>query len=400
VAPVLGAVLLMACGPVPVTPSASNARQSPSVPVPTPSSAIASPSATAQAIDVTWRLGSFPDARNARISAIAAGGPGFVAVGETLGDGESTPISAAVWTSPDGASWSRVTDSGLEGDFMNSVAVLPDGSFIASTGTGANCPAPPEPSRAIWQSRDGLHWTQGALPSDLGCPVAFASNPGISVGVGYAVESPYAQAVTGGMWWSDDNGQNWQRAAAPELKGPFFVAAVPFGFVAIDGSPGLTPYSRDGKTWLLPTTPPEFATETREVHTSFHEAVAGGSSGLVLYDTFTSKSTTTSVWSSAAGDIWTEVQPSLARGSAISGSTSGPVGTVGVGWIHTAKGNQPSAWTTTDGITWLPTGDVSSSSGALPRVVAMSSNQVAALSAGTSGQGVTAWVGTIVAKTP
>jgi hypothetical protein len=42
-----------------------------------------------------------------RMNSVTAGGPGLVAVGWG-GQGVGFPVHAAVWTSPDGASWSRV----------------------------------------------------------------------------------------------------------------------------------------------------------------------------------------------------------------------------------------------------------------------------------------------------
>ena len=210
---VLGAAILQACDPAPLTPTSSAATATAPV-TGALSSATPSPAATAQAIDIQWNLGTFPDSANARISAITAGGPGFVAVGVALGDGRPGRLRTRSGPPPTATSWSRVADSGLDGDFMHSVSVLPDGTLIASTGTGASCPAPPEPSRALWQSRDGLHWTPSTFPAALGCPIAFAANSGIAVGVGYGVEAPKTHDVSGAMWWSDDNGQSWEPAAA------------------------------------------------------------------------------------------------------------------------------------------------------------------------------------------
>jgi hypothetical protein len=365
---------------------------------------LASSSATgAKPIDISWHLSEFPDAARANVFGVVEGGPGFVAVGMDLGSGSLSP-SAAAWTSADGSMWSRATFSGLADFALSSVAVLPDGSLIASTALGAGCPVSPEPIRSSGSRAMALPGTAAAFPTDTGCPAAFAANTTTSVAVGYGPETIYAHDISPAMWWSDDNGATWQRATVPELAGPFFVAAVPFGFVAIDAlgsgpEPHKSPYTHDGRSWLLPSSPPVLGRDVGDVHTTFAHSVAAGSGGLIMYDRFTSSGIQTLVWSSTDGDTWTQVRSPLFLGAAFRASTNGPAGTVAVGWLGSAIALQAAAWTTQDGVNWLQTTDLPSGQSRKPDRVAMSSTHVVALD-GSDRHGVTAWVGTIVPATP
>jgi len=150
---------------------------------------------------VTWtKAATDPSFMNATVGAVAAGGPGVVALGNgasgleawtstdgmtwraaqtatPLGRGEvrdmlalnSTLVAvgrdqagAAAWISTDGNSWSKTDDatSGLQGALMESLAAIP-GHLIAvgkdKSGNGA-----------IWSTSDGTTWTAMAgVPSGL-----------------------------------------------------------------------------------------------------------------------------------------------------------------------------------------------------------------------------------------
>ena len=83
--------------------------------------------------------------------AVAAGGPGFVAVG-TGADG------AAAWTSTDGLTWTAVADGpDLKGATMDAVTTTSNGFEAAGYDSdGAR----------LWSSTDGSTWSRdGVLPS-------------------------------------------------------------------------------------------------------------------------------------------------------------------------------------------------------------------------------------------
>jgi hypothetical protein len=104
---------------------------------------------------------------------ITTGGPGFVAVGRDDSGGNA---DAAVWTSPDGRTWTRVADDapvfgGPGAQWMLGVAAGGPG-FIAVGADGAGGPSrwpelavpdldPFDPAdAAVWVSPDGLDWSR------------------------------------------------------------------------------------------------------------------------------------------------------------------------------------------------------------------------------------------------
>ncbi len=95
------------------------------------------------------------------MSSVAAVGSGLVAVGHDSSGGEG---DAAVWTSPDGLTWTRVPhdETVFGGDYwqaMNSVAAVGPGLVaVGYDGPGT------DPDAAVWTSPDGLTWTR--MPHD------------------------------------------------------------------------------------------------------------------------------------------------------------------------------------------------------------------------------------------
>ncbi len=84
---------------------------------------------------------------------VTAGGPGLVAVGF---DGLSGRLDAAVWTSADGITWSRVPDDEevLGGDGRQvMVSVTAGGPGLVAIGTDSF-------QGAVWISPDGITWTR------------------------------------------------------------------------------------------------------------------------------------------------------------------------------------------------------------------------------------------------
>jgi hypothetical protein len=110
-----------------------------------------------------------------RMFSATAGGPGVVAVGGECDqqlDG-SRCSDAAVWTSPDGFTWSRVPDvdaifstSGAEGDWnevMLSVTAGGPGLVAVGFDLVTDCGF----DSAVWTSPDGLTWSR--VPDERGC---------------------------------------------------------------------------------------------------------------------------------------------------------------------------------------------------------------------------------------
>ena len=98
---------------------------------------------------------------NRKIIAVAAGGPGLIAVGYDVSGGDA---DAAVWTSADGLVWSRVPHDDAVfggGDAQEMVAVAAGGPGLVAVGfdvSGGDLGA------AVWTSADGLVWSR--VPHD------------------------------------------------------------------------------------------------------------------------------------------------------------------------------------------------------------------------------------------
>ena len=90
---------------------------------------------------------------------VTAGGPGLVAVGNPGGylptrDALSPFVwldAAAVWTSVDGITWSRVPDNPVRSRNVSSVITASSGLMAV----GAD-----GPNAAVWTSADGIAWSQ------------------------------------------------------------------------------------------------------------------------------------------------------------------------------------------------------------------------------------------------
>ena len=111
------------------------------------------------AVRVHWTFHPEPSLVG-HIAGLAATSSGYVAVGDT-GRG-----NAAVWLSPDGATWTRVPDHAtLRDATMVDVRALDDGSLVA---VGSD----PKNAFVVWTSPDGRTWTRGpaALSPDGSAP--------------------------------------------------------------------------------------------------------------------------------------------------------------------------------------------------------------------------------------
>jgi hypothetical protein len=200
--------------------------------------------------------------------AVAAGGPGFVAVG----DGYQSGSFAAVWTSVDGRSWARVPSSPtFDNASMRMLVPWDQGLLAIGCVTYLELCA----GTLLMVSADGLTWNrvpadafQGARISD----VAFGG-PGL-VAVGFCLpgsgvaECPDRLAV-----WVSEDGVTWSDVSLNDAAfgGINAVASRAAGFVAFgtyrDEGPGpgsvvTLRTSLDGLAWTLLPTQDVFADAT------------------------------------------------------------------------------------------------------------------------------------------
>lgn len=188
------------------------------------------------------------------VTDVVATSGGWIAVGS-----QDPPCSfdcrdhtrALVWTSDDGAHWTRVPDQkAFAGGGMETVARTTNG-FIAAGGGASNA--------AIWTSPDGQAWSRvpdskmfhGPDGSSLDATGVSVRGTDIAVVglVGYS-DPPSARA-----WWSSD-GETWSKAPVEKGKSGqmFSVAATIDGFLAAGPSGGDSCLggiwaSTDGHAW-------------------------------------------------------------------------------------------------------------------------------------------------------
>ncbi|MDF1595582.1 MAG: hypothetical protein P1T08_05740 [Acidimicrobiia bacterium] len=176
------------------------------------------------------------------MGAVAAGGPGFVAVGEEDSEDGTTGV-AAVWISEDGIGWSRVPhDEATFGGEENTNVFMKDvtafGSGLVAVGMeweGSSADA------ASWTSTDGITWER--VSSDeavFGGPqnqvmwAVVPAGPGlVAVGQGGDGAGESGPGQPAAVWVSTD-GRDWSRV--PEQ------AALLSGYPA--GGPGTGDWAR------------------------------------------------------------------------------------------------------------------------------------------------------------
>jgi serine/threonine protein kinase len=183
---------------------------------------------------------------------VDAGGPGFVAVGFDTSGQQS---AAAVWTSSDGSRWQRVTGSqdALAGERLRMRDVTDGGPGLVAVGFSG---PPGNSDAAVWTSADGTSWTR--LP---GSPKVFGG-PGSQVMATVVAGGPGLVAVgaddTDAAVWISKDGVTWTKV--PAVPGVFggagnqfmnFAVSTPKGIVAVgaDGKDAAVWVSADGEHW-------------------------------------------------------------------------------------------------------------------------------------------------------
>ena len=199
----------------------------------------------------SWSPGTLDgDPAGTRVAAVEPlPGGGFVAVGAT-GDARAADGSA-VWTSPDGRTWTRLADrAALRRGVMRRLTAA-GGLGLVAVGNSADS------TRAVaWRSADGTDWTVAPdAPSlgnfGLGVEMHDVAWDGTRlVAAGHRLFG--TQYPTGVVWVSTD-GMTWDRATESaalsqgRIEG---VAAVPGGFAAV-GTFG-APDAAIPTVWLSP----------------------------------------------------------------------------------------------------------------------------------------------------
>lgn len=139
--------------------------------------------------------------------AVTAGGPGWVAVGyDDQGEGYVGDWNAAVWTSADGATWTRVPhDEALFGGSEDQVMF-----GVAAAGPGLVAVGVDDDSPAAWVSGDGLSWEK-LPPESISADPAFR---GTDMAMRAVVSGPLGLLAVGYLEWYVDPDTEDDRDAA------------------------------------------------------------------------------------------------------------------------------------------------------------------------------------------
>jgi hypothetical protein len=146
------------------------------------------------------------------IQSVSDGGPGLVAVGGVFSGAFSgaelvtQPYDPAVWTSPDGAHWSRV-DTGSVFGSRSGASPLLSLSAITEDGHELVLAATDRDTTSIFESSDGSHWRRTAS-----VPGAISQMTESRDGL-VAVGSQGAAPGQRGIVWTSTDGVRWRQAA-------------------------------------------------------------------------------------------------------------------------------------------------------------------------------------------
>jgi hypothetical protein len=159
-------------------------------------------------------FGRTEDGHYTEMESVTVGGPGLVAVGGDRSGVDGQDGGAAVWTSPDGFTWSRVPhDEVFSGGGMRSVTV--GGPGLVAVGGEWSAVDGLEGGAAVWTSVDGITWSRVAHDESVfgGATMnsVTAGGPGlVAVGIDGHENSIGVDLVDAVVWTSPD-GITWSR---------------------------------------------------------------------------------------------------------------------------------------------------------------------------------------------
>jgi hypothetical protein len=218
--------------------------------------------------------GSFED-----ISGVSASNAGWVAVGgESYNSTGPSLLRAVVLTSPDGLQWTREPDApALERATMNAIARTASGFVAVGSVIGASASGDAELHPAVWTSPDGRTWSMSTDPPTFAIPGAPAQTAfqlrGVAVQghrmvtVGWMTSrSPNPEidvvSTSAVAWWSDGGAWTPARVGVFEFGRSVTIADAPGRFVVFtdpnDSCGGGIWGSPDGESWTCDGTDPAF----------------------------------------------------------------------------------------------------------------------------------------------
>ena len=325
----------------------------------------ASPSTPGPLPQLTWSAaGAGLDAPDDQEIADAVDVDGtIVAVGLDHAGGDR---NAAVWTSPDGERWARVSDTslGTTGEQrMDAVATL--GGDVVAVGSeriGGDVDA------AVWRSDDGgTSWVrvEGAASglheaSDQAMRVIVPATPGV---VAAGSDTSPGGDLDAAVWTSHD-GTSWNRLTLASLSGSgdqqiLGAATVGDRLVAVgsstsgDGDLDAAVWVRAAGSWTQVADGSLGGPGDQQI-----DAIGAGGAGLVAVGWIASGGDVdAAVWTSTDGSAWDRVPASDAFGGAGDqrmSSVTSVDGAVFAGGSSTQEGGDPdgAVWSSADGLEW------------------------------------------------
>jgi hypothetical protein len=333
-----------------------------------------------------------PASDEASVSRVTVGGPGLVAVGSVRAP---KGRDAAVWISADGTTWSRVPDDeavfgGRGIQEMNDVT--PGGPGLVAVGRDSSIVGSDTYAlAAVWTSVDGITWSRVAnddgvfgratgKPNDVfGMSAVTAGGPGLVAVGGRGGESD--EVVRSGQYifhrsvgavWTSADGTTWTRVPHDRAAFGEWHARTHDGLSAsmtdvTVGGPGLvavgTVYRGErgfghGAVWTSPDGV-HWTLADDEIEAVVLTAVAAGGPGLVAVGLAVETPTpptagpmppvVAAVWTSTDGTTWTSVPPQPEVLDRQDYQALNIVAVDGVGLVAVGVSE---AWTSADGITW------------------------------------------------
>jgi len=309
---------------------------------------------------------------------VATGGPGLVAVGEDSSGGD---WDAAVWTSIDGAVWTKIpqNESVLGGaDEQLMIAVTAGGPGLVAVGYDASGG---DWDAAVWTSVDGVVWVR--IPHDesvFGGPDYQSVRGVVARGSGLvAVGDDFSGGDLDAAVWISTDGVVWARVPHDEA-----VFGGPDGQAMIDvisGGPGFVAVGRDssGRGWDAAVwTSPDGLVWTRVAN---DESVFGGLDDQTMFSVaargdvlvavgndYREGDADAAVWTSPDGLVWTRVanDESVFGGSGnqtMFAVVAGVTGFTALGSDNSGGDSDAAVWTSNDGLVWVRVSDRGSALG-------------------------------------
>lgn len=312
-----------------------------------------------------YLYGNLRTAEPAASAAKTAGATATGTAGATGAPGITPPhpnvmhIWGSNWNLVDGALPQMVASSW--GSFRSPIFSLPGGGFLAFVPSTAGPTAPTSWTTRVFQSTDGVNWTERSiLPSDAARVTAVTEAGGQIVAVGWTTSGPDVLPMT----WTSADLHAWRATALPATKDAlgttaYGVAPGPAGFLAwgLGGQPGTDFWiSTDGATWRSLTT-------TGLPADAAPDALFDVPGGYAIRGTLLSSQA--AVWQSSDGATWTQTWTGPGM-SGMEGYALGPVvrapggGYISFGGTWMAPGGMTATpqdlliWTSLDGATWTP----------------------------------------------